>query len=282
MSAPANKCPPIGPAAAAVERLRAGGRRALPAAPSRVLFGAFALYLRRYMRRHLHAFRLSGNVPAIAPDQPAIIYLNHPSWWDPLACILLASNLFPNRTHYGPIDADGLARYPLLGRLGLFGVDSDPRRGAIDFLRASKAILARPGTMLWITAEGRFTDPRSRPVILRPGVAHLARRLQTGTLVPLALEYPFWQERTAEGLARFGEPIVLPQPHIAETSRWNELLERRLEQTQDELARTAMTRDADCFRLVLGGKAGVGGIYDLWRRTKAAVTGRRFVAEHGG
>ena len=61
--------------------------------------------------------------------------------------------------------------------------------------------------MLWITAEGSFTDARTRPVRLRPGLAHLARRVPGATIVPLALEYPFWDERTPEALCRFGTPM---------------------------------------------------------------------------
>ena len=46
--------------------------------------------------------------------------------------------------------------------------------------------------------------PATRPVRLRPGLAHLARRVPGATIVPLALEYPFWDERTPEALCRFG------------------------------------------------------------------------------
>ena len=46
-------------------------------------------------------------------------------------------------------------------------------RGAREFLRTSRAILARPRTALWITAQGRFADARERPAAIQPGVAHL-------------------------------------------------------------------------------------------------------------
>ena len=69
------------------------------------------------------------------------------------------------------------------------------------------AWLERPDAALGITPEGRFSDPRERPVRLEPGLAHLARRLDRGVFLPLALEYPFWQERTPEALACFGAPV---------------------------------------------------------------------------
>src|SRR5207253_10605254 len=50
----------------------------------------------------------------------------------------------------------------------------------------------------WIAAEGQLTDPRVRPLRLRSGVGHLAARVRQAVLLPLALEYPFWEERTPD------------------------------------------------------------------------------------
>ena len=47
--------------------------------------------------------------------------------------------------------------------LGVFGVEPKTMRGAREFLRTSRSILARPRTALWITAQGRFADARERP-----------------------------------------------------------------------------------------------------------------------
>jgi hypothetical protein len=54
-----------------------------------------------------------------------------------------------------------------------------------------------------------------------------------------------------------------------------------LEETQDALACDAMSHDPARFETVLTGSAGVGGVYDAWRRVRAAARGERFVAEHG-
>jgi hypothetical protein len=42
-----------------------------------------------------------------------------------------------------------------------------------------------------------------------------------------------------------------------------------------------MTRDPALFRFLLRGGAGVGGIYDLWRRLRSWAGGQRFDAAHG-
>jgi 1-acyl-sn-glycerol-3-phosphate acyltransferase len=218
--------------------------------------------------------------PPEAGDDPLIVYTNHPSWWDPIHFMLLASHVMPGRRMFGPFDAAALGRYPLFGRLGAFGVDRSTRRGAVEFLATSRAILAAPRTTLWITAQGEFSDPRSRPVVLQPGLAHLVRDLERGLVVPLAVEYPFWNERRPEALSRFGRPIHAGEERERSVEDLNALLEARLTETVDALAREAVTRDPGRFRTLVLGRTGVGGVYDMGRRLRAWMLGRRFDAAH--
>ena len=57
---------------------------------------------------------------------------------------------------------------------------------------------------------------------------------------------------------------------------WTAVLGAWLEAAQDALAAEAIARDPSRFELLVGGKAGVGGVYDLWRRLRALVRGERF------
>ena len=82
------------------------------------------------------------------------------------------------------MDAAALGRYRFLQRIGVFGIELDSARGAREFLLTSTALLARPDTALWITAQGRFVDARDRPPGLRPGFAHLSRRLERAVVLP--------------------------------------------------------------------------------------------------
>jgi hypothetical protein len=140
------------------------------------------------------------------PDRPVVVVLNHPSWWDPLVGLVVTGFLLPTRVHHAPIEAAGLAHYPFLARVGFFGFDSSTVAGAALFLRKSLAILSRPESVLWITGQGEFVDARRRPTVLRPGVGHLARRLNDAVVLPMAVEYPFWDDRCPEILIRFGTP----------------------------------------------------------------------------
>ncbi|MDH3600574.1 MAG: lysophospholipid acyltransferase family protein [Candidatus Tectomicrobia bacterium] len=244
------------------------------------LLQRFHRYIRFYLRRSFHAVRLSrAGPPPHLPDRSLVIFLNHPSWWDPLVCLFLADALFPDRRHYGPIDAEALARYRIFARMGFFGVIPGSRSSALAFLRVSQAILRQPQSALWITPEGAFTDPRQRPTRLQSGISHLARRLDRAFFVPLALEYPFWQERFPEALVRFGDGIPV-EPGLS-VEDYAALFSARLEATQDALARDARNQDRDRFEILLSGNAGIGGIYDAWRSLRARWRGEAFRKSHG-
>jgi 1-acyl-sn-glycerol-3-phosphate acyltransferase len=259
---------------------RADSRAALPTNWP-WLFEWFRGYAGGYMGRHFHAVRLSRTGPAPdVGDRPVLVVLNHPSWWDPLFCFRL-STLFPKHRHYAPIDAKALERYGILGKVGLFGIDPGTVRGAAGFLRTAKNILSRPRMALWVTAQGHFVDARRRPPGLQPGVGHLAHRLTDGVIVPVALEYPFWDERTPEALARFGEPIDLAVGRCPDAEAWTVRIEEALARTQDALAAEAASRDPSLFVEMVRGRVGIGGVYDVWRRLAAWVRGRRFEPGHG-
>lgn len=248
---------------------------------SRLLWRLFSAYGRRYLRRHFHAVRLVNQPPPLPADQPIIAYLNHPGWWDPMVGLLLADTCFTGREHYAPIDAEALGRYRFLGKLGFFGIVPDSAAGAARFLRHGDQIMQCPRAMLWITAQGRFTDVRQRPIKLRPGTAHLGRRADRGIILPIALEYPFWNERLPEAMVCFGEPIQVDQQFADAIDQWQTLLVDRLTGAMDQLAEVARSRQPDLAPPLLKGRAGVSLVYDLYLRGRAWLTGQSYSAEHG-
>ena len=249
------------------------------AARSDRLSWLFGWYLHWYFYRRFHAVRLSRTgQPRVPEGRPVIIYGNHPSWFDPALYLLLSAKLFPGRPGFGPMDADALQKYGVLRSMGVFGVQTETARGAAAFLGTSLRVLSVPGATLWITAEGHFTDPRLRPIKLRAGLAHLARRVPGAVLVPLAIEYSFWNESKPEALARFGDPIDAGRDRSV--AEWTAHLEAELTRTMDELVAESATREPRLFLPLVRGGTGVGGIYDWYRRARAWSAGRRFDASH--
>ncbi len=251
----------------------------------------FSFYAHRYVAKHFHAMRVlretRGAVDGLPPGTPVLVVMNHAAWWDPMTCIVLReSTPMRNGTAYAPIHAEMLERYGVFQRLGFFGVDPDSAAGGRSLLRVGAAALRSPGASVWVTAQGAFTDPRVRPVTLKPGLAHLCERERRrggspAVILPLAVEYPFWQEKTPELLVAFGDPQPLADgPEGADA--WQRCLEASLEATMDHLAAAASAQDPAPFDTLLGGSAGPGGIYGAWGRLKALLRGRRYQAEHAG
>lgn len=254
-------------------------RKHLPVA-SPILLTWFTWYLRRYLRRHFHSLRVSrAGLPPRDSDAPLVIFSNHTSWWDPLLWLALKAEFFPTQRAFSPIDEMALKRYKILRRLGFFGVEQKTGRGAIQFLRTAEKILGAPGNILALTPQGRFADPRERPIHFEPGLGHLATRAEGAVYVPMASEFVFWEERLPEILVRFGPPIVTDQ--IGEADSATLIFEQELEAVQDALATEVKRRDPNEFQMILRGGAGQGGFYDWYRATKAKLCGEKFVREHG-
>jgi len=113
---------------------------------------------------------------------------------------------------------------------------------------------------------------------LRPGLAHLARRVPDAVFLPLALDYSFWNESKPEALMRFGAPVVAPPSNSV--ADWQRELESSLTAAMDGLTAESALRDPALFQKLFSGTAGVGGIYDIWRRLRAAVLRQQFSARH--
>ncbi len=244
---------------------------------SAVTLRFFQRIVRAYFRRHFRAVMVQHAEHLADTQGPLIVYANHSSWWDPMVSILLAQVLLPTRKHYAPMDAAALERYPILRRLGIFPVEMASARGAAQFLRTSQAIL-ESGGVVWITPQGRFSDPREAPLRFKPGLGTLATRTPEVTLLPLAIEYTFWDERLPETLLCFGQPIRIV-PGVS-TEAATQQLELALEDAMRELKAAAIARDARAFRVLLSGGRGSGGWYGLGRRVRALVTGKTLPIDH--
>ena len=291
---------------------------ALPAVP-KWLQNGFHRFLGRYLRRQFDSVAVTGANHLRGLDQsgqPLIVYGNHPSWWDPVIAHFLNDRLLPHRQFRAPIDADALEQYQIFKKLGFFGVEQQSRRGAAEFLRHAKAVMASSLDALWITPEGRFADARDHSTELMPGLAHLASVTDRGHAVSMALEYVFWNERQPVCLVRFSAPIDLGQipaesrpikcspaaaigsdseprkdsqlagdltsegPELSDKQRWHQVLTMSLRDNQRSLADLSLARSLEPFENLLQSRGGGGVIYDSFRRIKSLFTGQPFQRRH--
>ncbi|MBI0536728.1 glycerol acyltransferase [Roseomonas sp. KE2513] len=244
------------------------------------LFAFFHVVFSRHFRRGMGALRVPPwGIPQEHRGRPLIVLANHPSWWDGVAFMLLSARLFPSRHVFIPMAAEALAKYRFMRRLGVFGIEPGAR-GAAAFLRTANEVLAAPRAMLWMNVPGRFQDVRERPVVIAPGVTRLAEIAPNAVILPLALDYVFWTESRPEMLAAFGPPMEAADLLALDREAREGALREALTATMDRLAAEAIPRDPARFEVVAAGAEGMGGFYDLWRRFRALLRGRRFDPRH--
>jgi len=244
---------------------------------STVTLRLFQRVVRSYFKRHFRAVMAQQKELLAQATGPLIVYANHSSWWDPMVSILLAQMLLPGRRHYAPMDADALKKYPILSKLGIFPVEMSSARGAAQFLRTSQAILA-DGGVVWITPQGRFVDPRETELGFKPGLGALAVRVPEVKLLPLAIEYTFWNERLPETLLRFGQTVGMAAGTSSEQATMQ--LESALAKVMQELRTSSLMREASAFDVLLTGARGTGGLYALGRRVRAVFTRETLPMDH--
>ena len=249
---------------------------------SRLLFRGFYGYSRRLISKRFCAMRVvADSVPRIGDDEHLIVYLNHPGWWDPLVAVMVAGEFFPGRQFYAPIDAEAVEKYAVMKKLGFFALEQDSTAGLRSFLQTMRALMERTDSVVMVTPHGRFVDVRDQQPF-RPGLGHVVASFKNVTVVPLAIEYTFWNESTPEMLVCFGEAIrIISGQPTHDKTEWTNQLETKLLQTQMLLKQHAIKRDPAAFQTIIGGKTGEGGAYDFARRIKSWFSGRKFESSHG-
>lgn len=196
-----------------------------------------------------------------------------------MICLFCQRLFFSQRTHYAIFEEKALANYAFFRKLGAIGVDDSSPASVLDFLRIGRRITADRKSALWVTPQGAFTDVRSRPTTLKPGILRLIEKNSAFDFLPMAIEYPFWEEKFPEALVAFGSPI--PCETIDRNDATSRQLVEPLTSLQNELADAAIARDANRFEVLAEGRYGVGGVYDIWRRFVGWLQGRTVAIRHG-
>ncbi|HEU4678623.1 MAG TPA: hypothetical protein VFS35_03815, partial [Terrimicrobiaceae bacterium] len=163
---------------------------------------------------------------------------------------------------------------------GIYGIEQQSIRGAIQFLRTTVAVLSAGQHVVWLTPQGAFGDVRERPLRLRRGLGELAVRTEEVEFLPLAIEYTFWTEPQPEILLAFGHATVPSRQDARSAEAWTQFFSGALENLQDELATRSCRRDPSDWLVLEKGACGVNATYDAWRMIRARLGGAAFAREH--
>ena len=245
-----------------------------PATPSPTCRRFFAIYLRRLLGKSFFAVRLApGTREALAAIEldvrPAIVLINHASWWDPLVGLWLGAQLTPTRPVLGPMELAQLKKFAIFRKLGIFGINPD-QPGSLaamtDYLRYVFA--TAPRTAFWVTPQGQFADVRD-PIRIRPGAAAAAARLGDVVVATVAVEYVFWTDQRPEVLVRAVSVQTPPTEAGISTASWTRAMQLAMQANADALATLSRSRDTNAFETYSGGgRAKVHPVFDLWMRLR--------------
>lgn len=230
--------------------------------------GFFGWYAQRSLRRCFHAVRIARGSRQVLGDigpcaSPALVAMSHASWWDPMLAVAMWRWFFPGRGNVSPMDATQLAKFRVLRKLGIFGIDPDDP-ASLDamgaYLRRRLGEMARPTVIL--TPQGRFVDVRE-PAVPRPGAAALLASLPGMRAWSVAVEYAFWVDAKPEIFVR---AVEVPTPDEPRTASWQRALQQAMEENRRALAELVRARDPGAFECVVGGEfSTVHPVYDAWR-----------------
>ncbi len=245
--------------------------------PSKLNRAVYLLFTRLISLRRFHSLRVAhaDRLPGPRHSGPLLVVVNHASWWDPLPILLLQMKLMPERIAYAPSDAEALEKARSLRRVGSFPVATGTLSGTKAFIRDCRYILSLPDSILFITPEGEFTDPRIRPLRLRRGVATLLSKMGPVTVLPLAFEYTFWSDPRPEILTSWGEPICVQSGASMTTDEWQAKLTASLTATMDELAGISMRREHWRFENIAYGRLGPRNLLAIMADLKALLRSER-------
>jgi hypothetical protein len=270
----------------------------VPDAYSPQIAPVFAWYVtQRLIPARFHAVRIATESLEVAHSidsisDPVILVMNHQAWWDPMIGLAMANSFWPSRRGVAPMDATQLEKFPILQKIGIFGIhpdDPESMAAMVEFVQSRFATLPRPTLML--TPQGQFADIRS-PLTLRPGAAALAAKFPTCRVFSIAVEYAFWLDQKPEVLLRV-QPVAGPDQvstsgwqraltmrhgsnepeHSVSTSGWQRALTMGMQENGARLAALVMARDPAPFSTFLGGaSSGTNPFYNLWNRLRGKST----------
>jgi hypothetical protein len=189
-----------------------------------------------------------------------------------MAVMLLWRRLLAERELYVPMDAEALGRYGFMRRLGVFGVEPGAR-GAAGFLRVAAEVLAAPDRLLWIKRAGRFSDVRERPVPIAPGMIRLPELAPGATFLRSRSNTPSGTSARRRCWPPSASPSRPPTSWPRRARRGRGACRRRSPPRWTALAADSIARDPALFEILLEGRQGMGGVWQMWRRVGALLRG---------
>lgn len=203
--------------------------------------------------------KIEGPLPHPS-DGPLICYLNHISWWDGYAAMLLHRKVFHRSFQaYLMMDERQLRSFRFFAWIGVFSVNrANPRETAGSVNYIAEQLAARRERYLWLFPQGKLVPSEQRPLKLYPGIAKIAHKAGGATLWPVALRYEFRNEQQPELFIRCGPLHYAPANQSEQVTL--SAAERRLTEAVDGLRDDVTNGQLADYRVLMRGAPGINRI----------------------
>ncbi len=163
-------------------------------------------YARRRVAHGLDGLWVSGlpQARAALAGRPLVFAANHVAWWDTLLLLVLDEAL--GGVGWAVMDAANLSALPFLGWVGALPLDRSSHDRSRQCLKASAALLDRPGRSLWMFPQGRQRPAHLRPLDLKPGLQTIHAEAPVD-IVAVSLNYVFLETQRPAAVVHFAAPI---------------------------------------------------------------------------
>jgi 1-acyl-sn-glycerol-3-phosphate acyltransferase len=213
----------------------------IPSAKSRWFVAWFERQAHRRLRASFGALHIAGRetLAQALERGPVLIVSNHSAWWDPLVALVLARRLV-TADAYAMMDADNLRRLPFFAKAGGFGVDRSSRCDGAAATRHAAELLDRPRRLVWIFAQGEERPLHERPLRFLGGAAHVARRVPSATVLPVALAYAFGGSAMPSVFVAVGPEVIGERTTARARQAQVEAVEAQLARVEREQSQPGM------------------------------------------
>lgn len=162
-------------------------------------------YRRAFKSIHFDLDRATGQLDE---KIPTILIPNHISWWDGFFCFEVQRRLRPGSGIYSLMLSSELRKFPVLRRLGCFGMDpTHPVSVKRAFKQFQSLVEKNPYRTLTFFPQGSITPMRQRPLGFKRGIEVLANILGRVQFVPVGIHIEPMNHEKPTAFLSAGRPI---------------------------------------------------------------------------
>ena len=215
----------------------------------------FTVYHSNLLKKHFCSINISGeeNISKANRELPTILYANHSNWWDGFIAYRLTNNRWKT-DDYLMMDIEQMKKYSFFKYVGVFSVDRNDPKSAIESINYASDLLKSTKRFLWIFPQGLMQVQDFRPLKFYSGITKITEKLGNVNLLPVAIRYEFIMEQRPEVFIKIGDPDIV-NGQLTDSKEFTNYLQQKLTGELDYLKQAVINQKPDEFKIIFKGKS---------------------------